>query len=52
MEYKESYKGLVIFFIGFILVLSGMAYLSALYFYLHIVRVSISIVSIGMTILS
>lgn len=52
MEYKESYKGLVIFFIGFILVLSGMAYLSALFFYQHIVRVSISVVSIAMTLLS
>ena len=52
MEYKESYKGLVIFFIGFILVLAGMAYLSALFFYQHIVRVSISVVSIAMTLLS
>ena len=52
MEYKESYKGLVIFFIGFVLVLAGMAYLSALFFYQHIVRVSISVVSIAMTLLS
>ena len=52
MEYKESYKGLIFFFVGFILTLVGSAYLSVLFFYQHIVRVSMSVVSLGIALMS
>ena len=52
MEYKHTYKGFIAFFIGFIIALGGFAFLSGLYFYQHIVRVSISVVTVGVTLLT
>ena len=52
MEYKKSYKGLVIFFVCFIVAISGFAFLSGMYFYQHIARVSISVVNVALAALT